>query len=282
MGSLAIARLTVEHLTLPRQLLAVENLHVERGELCAVIGPNLSGRTALLRALSGELQHSSQYRIDLQASWSDAGNDPPVLLDPAADVVYLGPTPENLISALTETVRGEIELHQACAWPTAPDSQFPGISEAVEALGLAELLDRNPVELSGGQMASVALTTALALRRPLVCIDGLLAQLDVQKRSSAYRLLAAYAATGAVVLIAENDLDWAPVHARRVVLLNDGRCELAGPAREVLRAERLSKLGCAPTAARYARELKPTLSSGSLPLTAHEFVTWLRQEYGLA
>jgi ABC-type Mn2+/Zn2+ transport system ATPase subunit len=274
--------LTVEHVALGRLLLGVEGLHIEQGQLCAVVGPNLSGRTALLRGLAGELQHSSQYRVELQACWTENEHGSPTQFDPAADVVYLGPTPESLLSALTETVNEEIELHQACAWSRGMNPSRPDVSDAVDMLGLAELLNRNPVELSGGQMAAVALTSALALRRPLICVDGLLAQLDVQKRSSAYRLLAAYAASGAAVLIAENDPDWVPVHAHRVVLLNRGRCELVGPAAEVLRAERVFTAGCAPTTTRYARELKPCSSARLLPVTADDFVTWIRQEYGLA
>ncbi|HVN10610.1 MAG TPA: TOBE domain-containing protein, partial [Kineosporiaceae bacterium] len=103
-------------------------------------------------------------------------------------------------------------------------------------LGLADLGDRRPTRLSGGQAQLVALARALARRPRLLLLDEPMAALDartrIEVRSELRRHLADFA--GPAVLVTHDPVD-ALVLANRIVVLEGGRVAQQGTPSEVAR-----------------------------------------------
>lgn len=129
---------------------------------------------------------------------------------------------------------------------------------ALETLRIDGLAERDPQRLSGGQQQLVAIAGLLAMRPQHLVLDEPTAQLDPAGTRLVGDAIARLAAGGASILVAEQKTDLLAAVANRVIVLDDGRVALHGPAAEVLADARLSGLGVAEPASvrlrRAARE----------------------------
>ena len=121
--------------------------------------------------------------------------------------------------------------------------------DALDALRISDLAERDPRRLSGGQQQLVATAGLLAMRPSHLVLDEPTAQLDPAGTRLVADAIARLAAGGASILVAEQKTDLLAAVASRVVVLADGRVALDGPADEVLADPALGELGVAPPSA---------------------------------
>jgi molybdate transport system ATP-binding protein len=229
---------------------------VAAGEVLAVLGPNGAGKSTLLAILAGLLRPQSG-RVSLGDT---------VLTDVAAGVHV--PPHERGVGMLAQ--QGLLFPHLTVLANVAFGPRARGVpraqaeAQAHQLLGevdAAELADRKPSQLSGGQAQRVALARALAPEPQLLLLDEPLAALDVDAAPALRSLLRRVIRSSAQskVLVTHDALD-ALVLADRVLVLVDGRIVEHGPTREVLTRPR------SPFTARIAGlDLIPgTVSDGGL------------------
>ena len=108
------------------------------------------------------------------------------------------------------------------------------IDEAAETLHITELLDRRPGQLSGGQRQRVAMGRAIVRNPKVFLFDEPLSNLDaklrVQMRTEIKRLHQQFPTT--TVYVTHDQIE-AMTMADRVVVMNNGLIEQAGPAQEL-------------------------------------------------
>lgn len=200
------------------------DLQVGRGELVAVIGPNGSGKTSLLRALADVERTGGQVRIDGEALTAARPGRRPYL------ATYL-PASRDLIWPIA--VRDVIALGL-----TRPDPQR--IGELIELLELSPLGNRRVDCLSTGERARVLFARALAPRPKVLLLDEPLSNLDPYWVLRLLEILRDIVADGPSALVALHDIDRV-VAFDRVLLIPDGevRADL-GPT-EMLRSPALEE-----------------------------------------
>lgn len=140
------------------------SLKVERGESLAIIGPSGCGKTSLLYVLAGLLKPTAgRVRI--------AGKE---VRGPRRDVALvlqdIGLLPWK--SVWRNAILG-LELNGG-----ADEAQLARVEAILEELGLVELRDRYPAQLSGGQKKRVGIARALAVEPQLLLMDEPLVSLD--------------------------------------------------------------------------------------------------------
>lgn len=121
--------------------------------------------------------------------------------------------------------------------------------DALNALRIADLAERDPRRLSGGQQQLVATAGLLAMRPTHLVLDEPTAQLDPAGTRLVADAIARLATTGASILVAEQKTDLLAEVASRVVVLDGGRVARDGPTAEVLADPALPELGVAPPSA---------------------------------
>lgn len=199
------------------------------GHVVAVLGPNGAGKSTLVRALAGLLRLSAgSVRLgELILDDTDRGIHVPAESRPVGVVFQdhlLFPhlnSRDNVSYGLR--ARG---VARAIARATA--------AEWLARVGVADLAEARPRQLSGGQSQRVALARALAVSPRLLLLDEPLAALDVDTSSHVRGVLrsAVAAYDGVTVLVTHDPLD-ALVLADTVVIVENGAVTQTGAPAEV-------------------------------------------------
>jgi putative ABC transport system ATP-binding protein/lipoprotein-releasing system ATP-binding protein len=165
------------------------------GDRVGVVGPSGSGKSTLLHLMAG-LDEPTVGRV----SWPAIGPLASLRPGPVA-VIFQGPSllppltvEENV--ALPLVLRGEHdrEAHEAAR-------------VALELVGVADLRDKLPEEISGGQAQRVAVARALAGEPSLILADEPTGQLDQASAAAVIDvLLAAAEHASAALLVSTHDL----------------------------------------------------------------------------
>lgn len=108
------------------------------------------------------------------------------------------------------------------------------IGELAEQVSITHLLDRRPINLSGGEKQRVALARALAAEPQLLLLDEPLSALDLNVRDRLRGLLRhIHQSSGATILHVTHDVDEALALGQRIGIMLDGRLQQVGPPEEV-------------------------------------------------
>ena len=222
------------HVVVERDAFTLDaEISVAAGEVVAVLGPNGAGKSTLLRAVSG-LEPLSAGRI------AYGGN---VVDDPARGILVAAA--QRRIGLVFQDYR--LFPHLSVLENVAFGPRSTGTSKRdaravaqgyLDRLGLEELAQRRPPEISGGQSQRVALARALASQPQVLLLDEPLAALDAGTRLDVRAWLREHLRTqlfdGPTVLVTHDALD-ALVLADRIVVMEDGRITQQGTALDVAR-----------------------------------------------
>jgi energy-coupling factor transport system ATP-binding protein len=164
------------------------SLEVRRGEIVALTGPNGAGKTTLAQIAAGLLEPDSGEVTHPRAAY--------LAQDPGRHLV-------------TERVLDEVAL----------GADVERAHAAIARLGLAELEQRHPRDLSSGERERLALAAVLATEPELLVLDEPTRGVDPERKSELARLLRTEA-PGRGTLVVTHDLPWAAEVADRIVELD--------------------------------------------------------------
>jgi len=213
-------------------------IQVTAGSVLAVLGPNGAGKTTLLRALAG-LQRIDRGTIRLGGRVVDNG----LQRAPGVPAVFEPPQQRQAGVVFQDYL---LFAHLSVLENVAFGPRARGLADARERasaqlarLGIADLADRRPTNLSGGQAQRVALARALAINPQILLLDEPLAALDVQVRDAVRMELVATLRDfpGATVLVTHDPVD-AFALADQVLVLEAGQVTQVGPPHSLVEAPR--------------------------------------------
>ena len=196
------------------------DLDVRPGEIVGLIGPSGSGKSSLLHA-AGLLEHPDAGQIIVE------GRDCSNLSDRQRTRVRLATIgfvyqAHHLLAEFTAL--DNVALPQMIAGRSRKAARGRA-SELLSSLGLAERVDHQPAQMSGGEQQRVAIARALANAPRLLLADEPTGNLDPHTSSAVFESLYALARQeGVAALVATHNLDLAR-HMDRVVALKDGHLE---------------------------------------------------------
>jgi branched-chain amino acid transport system ATP-binding protein len=206
------------------QALFSVSLHVDAGQVVAVIGANGAGKSTLLKSIAG-LMHPRSGDIRFDGA--------PIGTAPAFAVVKRGialvPEGRRLFPSLTveENLKIGGQLRRPGPWTLARIYDlFPVLAERRHLPAPA---------LSGGQQQMAAIARALMANPRLLLCDEISLGLAPIIVRDIYARLPEIVAEGLSLIIVEQDIVQALHAAAHVYCLQEGRIALQGPARELTR-----------------------------------------------
>lgn len=219
-----------------RALLDRLDLKVEAGQCWSIIGRNGAGKSTLLRTMAG-LRDPDHGSVELNGlslpDWS------PILL--AQQRAFLSQSHNDAFGYLViETVlAARHPYHDQRYWEDSDDHQVA--NEALKAMDVAQLAQRDVRSLSGGERQRVAIASLLAQDTPLLLLDEPMNALDIGHQIAVMRLLSRLCTeTGKTIVMVSHDLNLAYSIATHALLLMGNGEWLAGPVKMVMQADTLS------------------------------------------
>jgi energy-coupling factor transport system ATP-binding protein len=246
---LALRRVTFAY---PGQLPVIQDfsLSFQKGEITAILGPNGSGKTTVLKLLRGLLIPRT----------GELWQQP----DEKFRVGYVFQNPDYQLFA--EEVWEEVAFGVRTLG--LPPSE---VEQRVEtALTRVHLLDRardDPFSLTKGQRQRLAVAGVLALAPQVIILDEPTTGLDHREQRDLLDLIRELHTQGHTVIMVTHSMWAAATYARRLVVLLAGRVLLDGPTRQVLAAtDLLARARLVPPAV-----VQLSQALGFLALTPAEF-----------
>ena len=196
----------------------------DRG-ITAVFGSSGAGKTTLLRAIAGLERCVGEISVAGEL-WQDNSK----FLPPHKRALGYVFQEASLFEHLS--VRGNLEY----GYKRAPvDSRRIEFNQAVELLGLTNLLERRSTQLSGGECKRVAIARALLCNPKLLLMDEPLASLDQRHKQELMPFLEKLRDQLSIPIIyVSHSPDEVARLADQLVLMERGKVLAAGPVNDIL------------------------------------------------
>ncbi len=197
------------------------DLDVEQGEFVAVVGTSGSGKSTLLHMLGG-LDRPTAGTVTVDGRNIFALSDEALTVFRRRKIGFVFQA-YNLVPVLSvwENIVLPVQLDGR-----RPDKAY--LSQVVEALGLAEKLDRLPGQLSGGQQQRVAIARALAAQPAILLADEPTGNLDSKTSQDVLSLMKVTGRRFAQTMVMITHNEEIAQLADRIVRIEDGRIVTRG------------------------------------------------------
>jgi len=193
------------------------NLHIEQGELVAIMGPSGSGKSTMLNLIGclDKPTSGSYYFEDKEVSRLSSGELAAVRGQKIGFVFQTF----NLLPRLSALANVELGMRYAGG------VDRKRAIEALTRVGLSDRASHRPTELSGGEQQRVAIARALVKSPPLILADEPTGNLDSRSGAEIISILTSlHAEQGITLLMITHDANIAN-HCQRIIHLMDGQVE---------------------------------------------------------
>jgi iron(III) transport system ATP-binding protein len=188
------------------------NLDVHAGHIMTLLGPSGSGKTTALRLVAG-FDRPDQGSIEVGG------------VTVADDDLFVAPEKRKVGMVFQDyalfphlTVAGNV------GYGVSRESRTRRVAETLELVGLGELRDRLPHELSGGEQQRVALARALAPEPSVILLDEPFSNLDAALRTRVRTEVAdILRAAGTTAVFVTHDQEEALSTSDFVAVMRNGR-----------------------------------------------------------
>ncbi len=251
------------------------SLSIEKGSFVGIIGRNGAGKSTLASAIIGLVPqfYKGAYGGKVSVAGMDAATVPVGELSRKVGLIFQNPF--NQLSGAKDNVYEETCFGMQ-NFGIEPDEMRRRADETLKMLGIYDFRDRNPFDLSGGQMQRVAIASILVLHPEVIILDEPTSQLDPAGSDEVFKAVERLTEEGITVIMIEQKIDKIAEYSDRMILLDDGKLIADGTPDEVLSREGLDAYGIIPPASvRISKALGYKDGQGFYPATADKAVKLL-------
>ena len=225
-----------------RRVLKKVDLEVREGEFVVITGPTGAGKTTLCESLNGIIPNfvKGRTRGSIMVDGKDPRTEKVAQMAQSVGLVFQDPNTQLFGMTVEEDVAfGATNLgydYEEC---------MKRVERCVRDLNLGELIERKPMELSGGQKQSVAIAGIYAMLPKIIVCDEPTSMLDPLGKKNVFSLIKNLNKEyGMTVILVEHVMSEIVRYADKVVVMDKGRIVMQGSVEEVFsQTERLEELG---------------------------------------
>ncbi|MEN4006702.1 MAG: energy-coupling factor transporter ATPase [Methanobacterium sp.] len=242
------------------------DFQVKKGEFVGIAGRSGCGKSTLLYSLGGIIPHAvgGEKNGIVKICGLDTEEHDISTLTTRVGMVFQNPevqlfnvTVEDELAFIAENLNYATEKIKEC------------VDFAMDAVGIRELKDRYPFELSGGEKQKVALASAISVKPEVLVLDEPTSELDARGRRMVLETLEKLNHDGMTIILAEHNLDEAVPLMDQLMILDDGQIRIFEEPKEVFKSHIFDEI---KLRAPQSVELGMKLNQRELPLSIDEAV----------
>lgn len=247
------------------------SFEVKQGEFIGVIGENGAGKSTLCQALVGLVPHfyKGAYGGKVLVDNIEVGESDVNTLSLKVGIVFQNP--------FTQVTGSKLTVYEEIAFGLenlglVQSEMRNRIDYSLKLLDIYKYKDRNPFDLSGGQMQRMAIASIIAMRPEVIVLDEPTSQLDPQGSEEVFKAVQALSSEGITVIMVEHKIEKIAKYSDRVMLLNKGQLIDFDIPEKIFSREDLEAYGVeAPAFTRICRGLNiKNEATGLYPITIDE------------
>ena len=253
---------------------------VEKGEFIGIIGENGAGKSTLSQAIMGLVPqfYKGAYGGKIMVDGLEAGKTPVAQLCGHVGLVFQNPF--NQLSGAKDNVYEEVAFGMQNLGVPAEEMK-KRVEESLKLLDIWQCRDRNPFDLSGGQMQRVAIASVLVMRPDVMILDEPTSQLDPQGSDEVFQAVEKLTNSGITILMIEQKIEKMAAYCDRILLLHKGKQIAFDTPQKVFSLKNLEEYGIlAPAFTRICKAEQVTLPDGTYPVTVEEAAGVLKAKHG--
>lgn len=211
------------------------NLSIKKGEFVTILGPNGSGKTTILKLMSGSLKpQKGEVLFDGKNLNTFSKKE---------TAKKIGFVPQATLSVFPFSIYEIVLMGRT---PYLGFGGFEGqndkekIEEALELVEITHLKNKGINEVSGGEAQRAFIARALAQEPEIILLDEPNAHLDIKHQISVFELFKKFNEEKEITIVAvSHDLNLAGNYSGRIVLMQDGKIFGDGKGNDILTPENI-------------------------------------------
>ena len=251
---------------------------VAPGEFIGIVGPNGAGKSTLCQAMVGlvpQFYHGA-YGGTVRVADCLADQVPVQNLCEKAGLIFQNPF--NQLSGARDTVYGEV-AYGLQNLGIEREEMKNRIEKVLRQLDIWQYRDRNPFDLSGGQMQRVAIASILVMEPEVVILDEPTSQLDPEGTEEVFRVVDDLARTGRTIIMVEQKLEKMAKYCDKLVLMQKGKVVAFDTPEKIFAREDLEEIGMEPPVfVKICKMCGLTNPDGTYPVTLEATVRLFEQQ----
>lgn len=198
-----------------RDVLHIEQMTIQRGEILALVGPSGAGKSTFLRLLA--MSEAPTYgNVLLHLTGYEPKDYHTISTNARRELAMVFQRPVLMSRSVRENVAYGLKIRGKRNYNAI-------VTDALKQVGLTQLADARPNTLSGGEMQRVSIARAMILRPQVLLLDEPTANLDPQNIRIIERgLQAQHERYNTTIIIVTHNIFQAKRLADRVGLIYDG------------------------------------------------------------
>ena len=229
--------------------LALDGLdfEIEKGSFIGIVGENGAGKSTLCQAFNGLVPGFFKGAYGGKVLIEDTEVAKTTVSKLCQKVGLVFQNPFNQLSGAKETVFEEIAFGLQ-NFGVPKEEMISRVNEVMELLDIAAYRDRNPFDLSGGQMQRVALAGILAMKPEVIVLDEPTSQLDPAGSEEVFAAVDKLAKSGITIIMVEQKLEKLAEYCDKILLLHQGKQIAFDTPEQIFSREDLQSYGVNPPA----------------------------------
>lgn len=246
------------------------SFEIEKGEFIGIIGKNSSGKSTLCQALVGLVPHFYNGAYGGKVFIDDMEVKKTEIAEIAAKVGMVFQNPFTQVTGSKLTVYEEVAFGLENMGIERSEI-INRVDHALKLLDIYKFKDRNPFDLSGGQMQRMAIAGIIAMKPEVIVLDEPTSQLDPQGSEEVFQAVTSLSKEGMTVIMVEHKMEKIAKYSNRVMLLNEGNIIDFDIPRKIFSRDDLESYGVVPPAfTKICKGLGLKDTDGLYPATIEE------------
>ena len=221
------------------------SFEVSEGSFLCIVGANGSGKSTLCNALVGLIPHYFVGKMSgtIEVDGREVGSSTVAELSSSIGLVFQNPF--NQLSYTAGTVAEELAYGLGNRG-IPRDEMIARVENVAEIMRISDILERNPLELSGGQVQRVAFGSTFIMEPKILVLDECTTQLDPLGSEEIFDIVKRLNTQGVTVVMVDHDMERVARCADTVLVLDRGEVAIIGTPGEVFTNPNLEQHGIAP------------------------------------